>query len=94
MSKWQELESKYYMRTFNRTPVVLVRGQGARVWDENGKDSYLHYQDSLDRAGPQLAGLRADEPQPAAALPAEKSVGDKIADWWAGVRQQWLAWTM
>ncbi|MGH2457790.1 MAG: aminotransferase class III-fold pyridoxal phosphate-dependent enzyme, partial [Chloroflexota bacterium] len=28
------------MRTFNRQPLVLVRGQGARVWDEEGK-SYL-----------------------------------------------------
>ncbi len=37
---WQELEQKYYMRTFNRQPVVLVRGQGARVWDEEG-NSYL-----------------------------------------------------
>lgn len=37
---WQELEQKYYMRTFNRQPVVLVRGEGARVWDEHGK-SYL-----------------------------------------------------
>jgi acetylornithine/N-succinyldiaminopimelate aminotransferase len=34
---WQELEQKYYMRTFNRLPVVLVRGEGARVWDEEGK---------------------------------------------------------
>jgi acetylornithine/N-succinyldiaminopimelate aminotransferase len=25
------------MRTFNRLPVVLVRGEGARVWDEEGK---------------------------------------------------------
>lgn len=37
---WQELEQKYYMRTFNRQPLVLVRGQGARVWDEEG-NSYL-----------------------------------------------------
>ena len=37
---WQELEKKYYMHTFNRQPVVLVRGEGARVWDESGK-SYL-----------------------------------------------------
>ena len=37
---WQELEQKYYMRTFNRQPVVLVRGEGARVWDEEGR-SYL-----------------------------------------------------
>jgi acetylornithine/N-succinyldiaminopimelate aminotransferase len=37
---WQDLEQKYYMRTFNRLPLVLVRGEGARVWDEAGK-SYL-----------------------------------------------------
>jgi acetylornithine/N-succinyldiaminopimelate aminotransferase len=37
---WRELEQQYYMRTFNRQPVVLVRGEGARVFDENGK-SYL-----------------------------------------------------
>ncbi|MBX6770526.1 MAG: acetylornithine transaminase [Chloroflexi bacterium] len=28
------------MRTFNRMPVVLVRGEGCRVWDEQG-ESYL-----------------------------------------------------
>src|SRR5579883_2073458 len=37
---WQELEAKYYMRTFNRLPLVLVRGEGARVWDDKG-NSYL-----------------------------------------------------
>jgi acetylornithine aminotransferase/acetylornithine/N-succinyldiaminopimelate aminotransferase len=37
---WRELEQQYYMRTFNRQPLVLVRGDGARVFDENGK-SYL-----------------------------------------------------
>jgi acetylornithine/N-succinyldiaminopimelate aminotransferase len=36
-ARWTELESRYYMRTFNRLPVVLVRGQGARVYDESGK---------------------------------------------------------
>jgi len=40
MANWQELESKYYMKVFSRLPVVLVRGEGVRVWDENGK-SYL-----------------------------------------------------
>ncbi|HVC35495.1 MAG TPA: aspartate aminotransferase family protein [Chloroflexota bacterium] len=34
---WQELEQQYYMRTFTRQPVVLIRGEGARVWDESGK---------------------------------------------------------
>ncbi len=42
MSHWQELEAQYYMRTFDRTPVTLVKGQGARVWDENGRQ-YLDF---------------------------------------------------
>ncbi len=42
MSKWQELEHKYYMNTVERVPVTLVRGQGARVWDEDGKE-YLDF---------------------------------------------------
>ena len=37
MGNWPELEKRYYMNTFNRMPVVLVRGEGARVWDENGR---------------------------------------------------------
>jgi acetylornithine/N-succinyldiaminopimelate aminotransferase len=36
-ANWADLESRYYMRTFVRLPVVLVRGQGARVYDEAGK---------------------------------------------------------
>ncbi len=42
MSNWQELEQKYFMRTVNRLPVTLVRGQGARVWDEDGRE-YLDF---------------------------------------------------
>jgi len=42
MSKWREIEQKYYMPTFQRMPVVLVRGQGAKVWDENGRE-YLDF---------------------------------------------------
>jgi acetylornithine/N-succinyldiaminopimelate aminotransferase len=40
MSKWIELEAQRYMPVAKRTPVVLVRGEGCRVWDEDGK-SYL-----------------------------------------------------
>ena len=40
MPNWHELEQKYYMRVFSRLPVVLVRGEGTRVWDESGK-AYL-----------------------------------------------------
>ena len=42
MSYWQELEHKYYMSTVERVPVTLVRGQGARVWDEYGRE-YLDF---------------------------------------------------
>jgi predicted acetylornithine/succinylornithine family transaminase len=42
MEKWQELEQKLFMRTINRLPVTLVRGQGARVWDTEGKE-YLDF---------------------------------------------------
>ena len=42
MSKWQELEKKYFMHTVERVPVTLVRGEGARVWDEDGRE-YLDF---------------------------------------------------
>jgi len=42
MSNWQELEHKYYMYTVDRVPLTLVRGEGARVWDENGRE-YLDF---------------------------------------------------
>ena len=42
MNKWQQMEHKYYMPTFKRIPVTLVRGQGARVWDDNGRQ-YLDF---------------------------------------------------
>jgi len=44
MTDWMELEKKYYMRTFAhlRLPVVLVKGKGARVWDETGRE-YLDF---------------------------------------------------
>jgi predicted acetylornithine/succinylornithine family transaminase len=44
MVNWPELEKKYYMRTFEkvRVPVTLVKGKGARVWDDKGKE-YLDF---------------------------------------------------
>jgi len=42
VSQWQELEGKYFMKTVERLPVTIVRGQGSRVWDENGKE-YLDF---------------------------------------------------
>ncbi len=59
MTDWQELEHKYLMHTFDRIPVVLVRGKGARVWDDKGKE-YLDFVgglavDSIGHAHPVLA---------------------------------------
>ena len=42
MSRWQELEQQYFMNTIERVPVTLVRGEGARVWDEDGRE-YLDF---------------------------------------------------
>ncbi len=42
MEQWQELEHKFFMQTVKRLPVTLVRGQGARVWDTEGKE-YLDF---------------------------------------------------
>jgi acetylornithine/N-succinyldiaminopimelate aminotransferase len=42
MADWSELESKYFMHTVERVPVTLVRGEGARVWDDNGRE-YLDF---------------------------------------------------
>ncbi len=42
MTNWQELDSKYYMQTIVRHPVTLVKGEGVRVWDDEGKE-YLDF---------------------------------------------------
>jgi len=42
MTDWQELDKQYYMQTIVRVPVTLVRGKGARVWDDKGKE-YLDF---------------------------------------------------
>ena len=41
-TNWKELESKYYMYCARRQPVVIVRGEGTRVWDDTGKE-YLDF---------------------------------------------------
>ena len=42
MDNWQELEHKYFLRFVKRLPVTLVRGQGSKVWDNEGKE-YLDF---------------------------------------------------
>jgi acetylornithine/N-succinyldiaminopimelate aminotransferase len=67
MSKWMEMEKKYYMPTFQRMPVVLVRGQGARVWDDAGRE-YLDFigglaVNSLGHCHPVVARALAEQGQ-------------------------------
>jgi acetylornithine/N-succinyldiaminopimelate aminotransferase len=42
MTNWQELEQKYFMTTVERVPLTIIRGEGARVWDEGGRE-YLDF---------------------------------------------------
>ncbi len=42
MNNWQELEHKYFMPTFERFPLTIVKGQGAKVWDDKGRE-YLDF---------------------------------------------------
>ncbi len=42
MTDWQGKEQKYFLRTVNRVPVVLVRGEGMHVWDDEGRE-YLDF---------------------------------------------------
>lgn len=41
-SDWITVENKYYAQTVRRQPVVIVRGEGTRVWDADGKE-YLDF---------------------------------------------------
>ena len=65
MSKWQEIEHKYHMHTFDRTPITLVKGKGTRVRDENDKE-YLDFVagwavDSLGHCHPVVADAIANQ---------------------------------
>ena len=41
-SNWQELEKKLFLQTIKRAPLTLVRGKGARAWDDQGRE-YLDF---------------------------------------------------
>ena len=42
LQQQQQLEEKYVMHTFGRKPVEFVRGEGMRLWDDEGKE-YLDF---------------------------------------------------
>lgn len=35
---YQEIDEKYYLPTYKRFPITLVKGVNARVWDDKGKE--------------------------------------------------------
>jgi len=52
MSDWMGLEKRYFMSTFKRLPLTLVRGQGTRVWDDAGRE----YLDCMSGIGVNVLG--------------------------------------
>jgi acetylornithine/N-succinyldiaminopimelate aminotransferase len=42
MTDWPAVEAKYIMQVTERVPLTIIKGQGARVWDEEGKE-YLDF---------------------------------------------------
>jgi len=61
----QELVQKYIMNFIKRIPVTFVKGQGLRLWDENGKE-YLDFvggwaADSLGHCHPALAQALSEQ---------------------------------
>ena len=61
----EQLEETYVMHTFGRKPIELVRGQGMRVWDDNGRE-YLDFIGgigviSLGHCHPALTNALADQ---------------------------------
>jgi acetylornithine/N-succinyldiaminopimelate aminotransferase len=42
LAELQELEARWAMQTYARAPVDFVRGEGARLWDSDGKE-YLDF---------------------------------------------------
>jgi len=65
VSNIQEREAQIHMQTARRLPVTLVKGEGTRVWDENGRE-YLDFiagiaSTSLGHANPGLAKVIAEQ---------------------------------
>jgi acetylornithine aminotransferase len=64
-NQWIERSDKVVMHTYGRQPLVLVKGQGCRVWDDTGKE----YLDCL--AGLAVVNLGHAHPEVARAAAAQ-----------------------
>ena len=65
MTDWRALEKQYYLQVVNRQPIVLARGEGTRVWDDDGKE-YLDFTSgwavtNIGHANPVLAEAIAEQ---------------------------------
>ena len=52
-----DLADKYMFKTYGRFPLTLIRGEGCRVWDEEGKE----YIDFYAGAGAALVNVQANK---------------------------------
>lgn len=64
---WKAVEQQYHMQCASRQPIVLVRGEGTHVWDEND-NVYLDFTsgwavNNLGHANPVLANVIAEQAQ-------------------------------
>jgi predicted acetylornithine/succinylornithine family transaminase len=62
---WKAIEQQTYMNCVKREPIVIVRGSGTRVWDEDG-NTYLDFTagwavNNLGHANPVLAHVIAEQ---------------------------------
>ena len=62
---WIEMEKRYYMFTVRRQPVVIVRGEGTKAWDVEGKE-YLDFTagwavNNLGHCHPAISGAIAEQ---------------------------------
>jgi acetylornithine/N-succinyldiaminopimelate aminotransferase len=64
-NKWIERADKVVMHTYGRLPLVLVKGEGCRVWDDTGKE-YLDFV-----AGLAVCNLGHSHPEVAKAAAAQ-----------------------
>ncbi len=85
MTNWQELEAKYYLFVVRRLPVTLVRGEGVRVWDDQGRE-YLDF----------VAGIAVDvlghcHPVTINALAEQAKALIHVSNWFYSIPQLELA---
>ena len=65
MSNVTALEAQHVLQTYKRQPVVFVRGEGTRLFDENGR-AYLDFISGIGvvRARPRASGARGGDRRP------------------------------